>query len=245
MKANHYSLINYQLLVALFFISIISGLTSVRAQCPTVTNNLQSLCDVQSVLVGDLQAIDNGGGIVWYDSPTSTTPLSNSESLISGEDYYADDNTGSCGTRARVDVVIYKAPMGDPFQGFFLDDPTLATVGDLVATGNNVQWYLSASGGIPLNDSDILIDDTIYYADQENPDTGCRTSRLSVLVKVGNTPVPTGDMVQQFCTTPEYTPTVGDLIASGTNNWYISLFSALPLPLNTPWLMVKLITLQP
>ena len=234
MKANHYSLINYQLLVALFFISIISGLTSVRAQCPTVTNNLQSLCDVQSVLVGDLEAIDNGGGIVWYDSPTSTTPLSNSESLISGEDYYADDNTGSCGTRARVDVVIYKAPMGDPFQGFCLDDPTLATVGDLVATGNNVQWYLSASGGIPLNDSDILIDDTIYYADQENPDTGCRTSRLSVLVKVGNTPVPTGDMVQQFCTTPEYTPTVGDLIASGTNNWYISLFSALPLPLNTP-----------
>ncbi|WP_458627447.1 T9SS type B sorting domain-containing protein [Winogradskyella sp. PC D3.3] len=234
MKAKQYSFKRYPILLAFLIISIFCGLTKLNAQCPTVINSSQTLCDVQSLLVGDLQAIDNGGGIVWYDSPTSTVPLLNTDSLISGEDYYADSSSGTCGTRARVDITIYGPPIGDNFQGVCLDDPSLATVGNLVAAGNDVQWYLSPTGGTPLNDTDILMDNTIYYADQASPDGSCRTSRLSVLVLVGATPIPTGDMIQNFCVTPQYTPTVGDLEASGTNNWYISLFSALPLPPSTP-----------
>ena len=233
MKAKPQSFKTYPKLVVFLLLSITYGLTSLNAQCPTVINSLQSLCDVESVLVGDLEAIDNGGGIVWYETATSTVPLLNSQSLISGEDYYADDNTGTCGARARVDVIIYGQPTGQNFQGVCLDDPSLATVADLDATGNDVQWYLSPSGGLPLLDSTVLIDDTIYYADQANPDTGCRTSRLSVLVNVGFTPIPTGDMFQEFCVTPQFTPTVADLVASGSNNWYISLFSALPLSSTT------------
>ncbi|WP_179336090.1 gliding motility-associated C-terminal domain-containing protein [Winogradskyella costae] len=234
MKAKQYSFKRYPIQLAFLLISIFCGLTAVNAQCPTVTNSSQSLCDVQSVLVGDLQAIDNGGGVVWYDSPTSTVPLLDSDSLINGEDYYADDNSGSCGTRARVDITVYGPPVGDNFQGVCLDDPLLATVSNLIAIGNDVQWYLSSSGGAPLNETDILSDNTIYYADQASPDGSCRTSRLSVLVLVGSTPVPTGDMVQNFCVTTEFTPTIGDLVASGNNNWYISLFSALELPPSTP-----------
>ena len=234
MKAKQYSTISKPTLVVLFLLSFILGLTSVNAQCPTVTNNNQSFCDLESILVSDLVALDNGNGIVWYESATSTVPLSNLSSLIDGEDYYADDNSGTCGTRARVDVTIYSAPMGQNFQGVCLDDPSLATIADLVAVGNDVQWYLTASGGSPLDISTVLIDDTIYYADQANPDTGCRTSRLSVLVNVGFTPIPTGEMVQEFCFSSQFTPTVADLVASGTNNWYISLFSAAPLNESTP-----------
>jgi gliding motility-associated-like protein len=234
MRAKSQSFITFYQLSVFLLLLFTYGLSSVNAQCPTVTNSTQSLCDIESVLVGDLQAIDNGGGVVWYESATSTVPLSNATSLISGEDYYADDNTGMCGTRQRVDVIIYGPPTGQNFQGVCLDNPTLATVADLEATGNDVQWYLSPFGGVPLADNTILIDDTLYYADQANPDTGCRTSRLSVLVKVGFTPIPTGDAVQEFCVTPDFTPTVGDLVASGTNNWYISLFSAFALPNNTP-----------
>jgi gliding motility-associated-like protein len=234
MKAKPQSFKSYHKLVVFVLLSIISIFSVANAQCPTVINNLQSLCDVQSVLVGDLEAIDNGGGIVWYESATSTIPLSNSESLISGEDYYADDASGTCGTRARVDVIIYGPPVGSNFQGICLDDPSLATVADLVAIGNNVQWYSTASGGTPLSDTTILVDDAIYYADQENPDTGCRTSRLAVAVNVGFTPVPTGDTIQEFCISTGVVPTVGDLTASGNNNWYISLFSALPLSESTP-----------
>ena len=234
MKAKPQSFKTYLKLVAFILLSITYGLSTVNAQCPTVINSLQSLCDVESVLVGDLEAIDNGGGIVWYETATSTVPLLNSQSLISGEDYYADDTTGTCSPRARVDVIIYGPPTGQNFQGVCLDDPSLATVADLNAVGNDVQWYLTASGGIALNINTVLIDDTIYYADQANPDTGCRTSRLSVLVNVGFTPIPTGDAVQEFCVTPQFTPTIDDLVASGSNNWYISLFSALPLSSSTP-----------
>ncbi|MBU2920125.1 hypothetical protein KO504_02105, partial [Winogradskyella psychrotolerans] len=236
MKAKQQSLKCYYIYVTFLLISITSGLTYVNAQCPTVTNSSQVLCDVQSLLVGDLQAIDNGGGVVWYETADSTIPLSNTESLINGEDYYADDSTGSCGSRARVDITIYGPPVGNNFQGVCIDDPTMATVSSLIATGNDVQWYLTPSGGLPLDDSTILIDDTLYYADQASPDGSCRTSRLTVLVKVGSTSMPTGDMIQEFCVSPTSTPTVGDLVASGNNNWYISIFSALPLPLNTPLL---------
>ncbi|MDN3494070.1 T9SS type B sorting domain-containing protein [Winogradskyella bathintestinalis] len=234
MKAKEHSYKCYSVLVTFLLLLITCGLTSANAQCPTVIDNTQTLCDIQSVLVGDLQAIDNGGGIVWYETATSTTPLPNSASLISGEDYYADDNSGSCGARAQVTITIYGPPVGSPFQGVCLDDPTLATVASLDATGNDVQWYLSPSGGTPLNDTDILMDNTLYYADQASPDGSCRTSRLTVLVNVGATPMPTGDMIQNFCSTSGSTPTVGDLVASGNNNWYISLFSAFPLPTNTP-----------
>lgn len=179
-------------------------------------------------------ATDNGNGVVWYDTATSTEPLNNNAGLNNGEDYYADDNSGTCGTRQRVDVVIFGPPTGQNFQGICLDDPSLATVGDLVANGNDVQWYLQPSGGTPLDETTVLSDNTLYYADQSNPDTGCRTSRLSVLVNVGLTPVPTGEETQNFCVTDTFTPTVGDLVASGLNNWYSTLFSAVPLPLETP-----------
>ncbi|WP_299103403.1 gliding motility-associated C-terminal domain-containing protein [uncultured Winogradskyella sp.] len=234
MKAKKYSFKSYSILLAFLLISISGVLTSVNAQCPTVTESNQILCNTQSVLVGDLIATDNGGGIVWYDTATSTIPLSNSDNLINGEDYYADDSTGTCGARQRVDITIYIQPIGDNFQGFCVESASLATVGDLVAAGNDVQWYLSSTGGIPLNNTDVLIDEAIYYADQAIPDGSCRTSRLAVLVNVGLNPTPTGDMIQEFCISSGSTPTVGDLVASGNNNWYISLFSSFPLAPTTP-----------
>ncbi len=218
----------------LFVVCFLFGISNTTAQCPTVNNPTQSFCDTESVLISDLVAVDNGGGVVWYDTQTSTTPLNNAAGLNNGQDYYADDNTGSCGTRARVDVIIFGPPVGQNFQGVCLDDPTNATVADLIADGNDVQWYSQIAGGSPLNDSDILNDDTLYYADQSNPETGCRTSRLSVLVNVGSTPVPEGDTTQEFCISDTFTPTIADLVASGLNNWYPTLFSAVPLALNTP-----------
>ncbi len=51
------------------------------AQCPTVENNSQTLCNVESLFVSDLEAIDNGGGVAWFDTATSTTTLHPGSSL--------------------------------------------------------------------------------------------------------------------------------------------------------------------
>ncbi|WP_228850716.1 gliding motility-associated C-terminal domain-containing protein [Aegicerativicinus sediminis] len=206
---------------------------SVSAQCPTINENVQTFCDNESILISDLQATDNGGGIVWYDTPTSTTPYSPTEGLIDGEDYYADDSTGSCGTRERVDVVIYSAPLGSPFQGVCVEDLADATLEDLTAIGNDVQWYNTPSGGSPLPLTTQIFDDSFYYADQLNPVTGCRTSRLSVLVQVGYVPTPTGDSQQTFCNDPNNPPTISDIVVSGSVRWYNTNVSNTPLDPNT------------
>ncbi|HLA54811.1 MAG TPA: hypothetical protein VK623_01820, partial [Flavobacterium sp.] len=215
-------------------ITLFSGFTKSFAQCPTVTNSTQSFCDIQSPTISSLVATNNGNGLVWYATATSATPLSGASGLVNGEDYFADDNSGSCGIRQSVTVTIYSAPTGQNFQGVCVGTAADATISDLIAVGNNVQWYATSSSVTPLSPSTILTDNTIYYASQTNPVTGCETSRLSVFVNVGVVPVPTGPPVQQFCNLPGNTPTVGDLIASGANNWYPTSTSAVVLDLSTP-----------
>ena len=204
------------------------------AQCPTVTNLNQSFCDIQSPTVANLQAINNGDGIAWFETDVSTIPLALGTGLVNGEDYFADNSTGNCGTRIRVVVTVYSAPTGQNFQGVCVDFPSQATIASLSAIGNNVQWYNVPVGGSPLPSTTVLIQNTIYYANQTNPDTGCLTSRLSVFVSVGVVPVPTGSAIQIFCENPSNPPTVANLNATGNNNWYLTSTSALPLDIDTP-----------
>jgi gliding motility-associated-like protein len=209
----------------ILFLFTLGGL-QMYSQCPSIINANQSFCDLDGPTISDLEATDNGGGVFWYDTATSTTPIGGSEGLISGEDYYADDTTGTC-IREHVDVFIYGAPFGLNFQGVCVDDLNDATISDLNATGNNVQWYNAPVGGAVLSPTTVLNDNTIYYADQENPDTNCRTSRLSVLVNIGFVPVPTGNAIQEFCS--DQAPTVADLVAIGFTNWYANSGSVIPL----------------
>ena len=205
------------------------------SQCPTVTNPNQSFCDRQTPTVANLVALNNGGGVKWYLNATGGTVLLNATGLINGEDYFADDNTGACGTRQRVIVTVYSAPTGANFQGVCVTNANLATPSNpqFVITGNALQWYTVPNGGIALSNSAILTDNTIYYISQTNPDTGCETSRLQLFVNVGIVPVPTGNAVQEFCNNGS-PPIVSDLIASGNNNWYLTSTFGVPLDLSTP-----------
>ncbi|MCZ8169457.1 gliding motility-associated C-terminal domain-containing protein [Flavobacterium sp.] len=204
------------------------------AQCPTVTNASQSFCNTESPTIANLNAINNGGGVAWFSSTTSTTPLSSGAGLVNGATYYADNAAGNCGTRQPVTVTIYAAPTGQNFQGVCVDNPLEATIANLIANGNNIRWYTTPSGGTTLPTTTVLTDNTIYYASQTNPDTGCETSRLAVFVNVGVVPVPTGPAIQSFCLLPGNTPTVANLQASGLNNWYATVSSVVVLDPATP-----------
>ena len=63
------------------------------SQCPTVVNASQTFCNTQSPTIANLVATDNGNGVVWYATATSTTPLSSSVGLVNGAHYFADDNS--------------------------------------------------------------------------------------------------------------------------------------------------------
>ena len=227
MKSSFFKLIICLLLCLLSF-------SKSYAQCPTVDNKFQVLCNLESLFVADLEATDNGAGVAWFDTATSTTPLDPNLSLVNGENYFADSATGDCGSRQEVILTVLGPPVGANFQGVCVENANEATIANLNVTGNDVQWYLSESGGSTLDTDTVLNDETIYYADQSNPTTNCRTSRLAVLVNVGIVPVPEGEAFQQFCATSDNIPIVSDLNATGINNWYLSESSATPLDLNTP-----------
>ncbi len=145
----------------------------------------QSFCDIQSPTVADLQAIDNGSGIAWFATASSTTPLASGTGLINGEDYFLDNSAGDCGNRTSVIVSLYTAPIGQNFQGVCVSLQSEATLASLIVAGNNVQWYATSSSVSPLPLNTVLTTGSIYYAGQTNPDTGCLTSRLPVFVVVG------------------------------------------------------------
>lgn len=206
------------------------SLSGLYAQCPTVTNQNQSFCDNPYPTIASLMATDNGGGIVWYETAVSTTPLSNSIALIDGEDYFVSDISGSCTVRQRVVASVVSAPVVQPRTQGFCEE---STISDLQAVGNMVQWYAALSGGSPLNPNTIITDNTLYYASQINPITGCETSRRSVLALVRILPAPTGSTLQRFCSQPA--PTVSNLTANGNNiRWYLSPSSGVELNPTTP-----------
>jgi len=99
---------------------------------------------------------------------------------------------------------------------------TMPTVGDLVATGNAIQWYSASSGGAALPNSTALTNGN-YYASQSA--SGCESiSRVSVAVALTATAFPTivssiiGSALQS-----------GDILWSGNSsnswstesNWYV------------------------
>ena len=221
---------NYILLLFTFF----SGIYFSFAQCPTTDDLTPSFCDTESPTIGSLQATDNGSGFAWFASAGSTTPLASGIGLVNGENYFLDNSAGNCGTRIEVVVSLFTAPTGQNFQGVCVANQSDATIASLNAVGNNVQWYSSAFNGSPLPLSTLLTSSTIYYAGQTNPDTGCLTSRLPVFVVVNVVTVPSGQSAQFFCDEVDNPPTISDLVASGTNNWYLTATSALVLSPSTP-----------
>ena len=210
--------------------------TSLLAQCPTVTNATQTFCDTQVPTVASLQATNTGGGVRWYDTATSSTALSSITLLVSGEDYFADNNAGNCATRPRVVVTVNSTPrpVGNSFQGPCVENLNDATLQDFILAGTDIKWYQNPFGGSPLPLTTIIINGETYYASQTDLVTGCESLRKAVQAKIGLVPTPTGDPTQEFCNDPNNIPTIGSLVASGSNNWYSSIASSTPLDLTTP-----------
>ena len=218
----------------IFFFLLIITPEILYSQCPTVSNSTQSFCDSQTPKISNLQATDTGGGIRWYANAIGGIALSGTTNLVNGEDYFADSIAGNCAVRSSVTVTIYSAPTGSNFQGVCVSNIAQATPlnPQFNISGNNLKWYTSPTGGTAISNATILTDNGIYYISQTNPDTGCETTRFPLLVLIGLVPTPTGNSVQNFCSSS--IPTVAALVASGDNNWYISPDSDVILDLTTP-----------
>ena len=120
-------------------------------------------------------ATDNCDGIV-PGQTTTTLPITASTTIT----WTFTDSAGNSSTQTQ-DVIIQDTdpPTGDAQQSF----DTAATIADLVATGDNLQWYDAATDGNLLDSSAALTNGQVVYASQTV--NGCEsTDRLEVTVTI-------------------------------------------------------------
>jgi len=97
-----------------------------------------------------------------------------------------------------------------------------ATIENLVATGTNLKWYTTATGGTSLSTTTALTTSTYYVSQTLN---SCESVRTAVTINVNITLAPTAS-AQTFCNDTM----VSDLVATGTTlKWYDVLTNGIAL----------------
>ena len=157
-----------------------------------ITTVSQIYCASDSPTIENLDV--TGNNIVWYDSNTSTTPLTSSNLLIDGEDYWAaqTNSTTNCESsiRAVVNVTLTNPETpkilinGNEFCK--IDKPTLADLNANVTSTNNgtITWYDSFPNGILISLSEMLIEGSTYYAIDSTIDGCSSITPLEVTVSL-------------------------------------------------------------
>jgi len=172
-----------------------------------IAPQLQEFCNTATV--ADLQA--TGNNIRWYVDQNLTQELSPTSQLENGRIYFATQTLNGCeGPSLTVQVAInaVAVPRGDGEQGFC----TGATIADLVASGSDIRWFASATGGAALANTALIQNGITYFAEQQSGN--CRSaSRLAVRVTISSTDLPTAAANQTFCTGA----TVNDIAITGQN----------------------------
>ncbi|WP_051197446.1 Ig-like domain-containing protein [Flavobacterium soli] len=120
----------------------------------------------------------------WAD-PNATVTFPDPNAIASsGTFYIRAENANGCFVISPVSVVVnvVDAPTGDAAQSF----NNVATVADLDATGDGIQWYDAATEGTLLTSETPLVNGGMYFASQTVG--GCEsTMRLEVTVTIVST----------------------------------------------------------
>ena len=106
------------------------------------------------------------------------------------------------------------------------------TINNLTADGQNLKWYTTESGGIPISNSFIIPTNTYlaYYVSQTV--NGCESERSKAIIYIQNVENPIGQAIQSFyCSLPK----ISDLQVDNPQNlrWWSAPTSGSLLNLNT------------
>jgi len=216
------------LVKVLMFITLMGYYSKAVAQCPTVNDPNPSICDASGLTFSDLNvfATDNGNGIVWYDALTAGNAFADNELLLEGT-YYADDLTGTCGTRQSITVDFIVDPSGQNIEAIFCsnENPTVQTYIDQVLMpnippGGSVDVYVDFDLTTLAVSSDLLNTTEIFYVIFVDA-AGCESQ-----IEIGNSaifpapPNPTPPNPQDLCISGS--TTIADLNPGTTDvfSWY-------------------------
>ncbi|MCE7067401.1 T9SS type A sorting domain-containing protein [Dyadobacter sp. CY326] len=196
---------------------------------PGVANKTYTVGDPEEVLTA------TGTNLKWYAAATGGSPLASapkpSTATAGTKSFYVSQTLGNCESE-RAEIVVTVSACTPPAK------PGVAnktyTVGDpeevLTATGTNLKWYATATGGSPLasapKPSTATAGIKSFYVSQTVG--GCESERAEIVVTVSACTPPAKPGVANK------TYTVGDpeevLTATGTNlKWYAAATGGSPL----------------
>lgn len=166
-----------------------------------------------------------GENIQWYADATGGTALTAGTALMNGMTYYASQTVNGCESAERTAVTVTLTTTDAPAADDLLAFCYAATVADLTATGENLQWYTDATGGEAL-DVATAVSDNLYYVSQTV--NGCESTRTPVFVIVDLVAAPQGETTQVIEVTQGQIAMVGDITVNGVSIvWYASEADAL------------------
>ncbi|WP_051929467.1 T9SS type B sorting domain-containing protein [Flavobacterium sp. 83] len=178
----------------------------------------QNLCNIVNPTLANLEI--TGNNIKWYNSLLGGNSIPITTSLMTGFSYYASQSSNGCESE-RVSVFVNLLNIVKPSsfspQTFCIQQN--ATLNNITITGQNIKWYDALANGTLLSNTTQLQNGITYYASQTI--NGCESDRTPVLINIQNTPAPTGNTTQTFCTSQN--PTLVTIVVSGTAiKWYTS-----------------------
>lgn len=187
---------------------------------PTITG------DCTTSITTTPTATDICAGII---TATTSDPLTYSTPGNYTINWVYNDGNGNIENQTQnITITAVPLPTAASPQNFcFLQN---ATINDITITGQNIQWYDTATGGNLLNNSTAFVNGTTYYASQT---IGiCESDRIPVTITIYNTPAPTANPNQSFCSTQN--ATLNDIVISGSSIiWYTDTAQTTILPDST------------
>jgi gliding motility-associated-like protein len=169
-------------------------------------------------------ATDNCAGTI---NATTTDPLSYSLPGTYVIHWVYNDGNGNTVTQNQNVIITAPAlPTTINTQQVFCKTSN-PTISDIQITGQNIKWY-DAAGNI-LTSTAALINGQTYYASQTI--NGCESGRITIQVTVNETPKPTANTTQDFCSSAN--PTLANLVVTGTALQFYDAAGNV-LPLTTP-----------
>ena len=199
----------------------------------TFTNDAQLATPLAPIVVSPVIYCQNaiasaltasGSNLLWYTAATggmgSTSAPTPSTSVAGSTNYYVSQTLLGCeGTRAAITVTINAAPVA-PTVVTPVTYCQNATASALFATGSNLLWYTTVTGGIGSastpTPSTSVAGSTNYYVSQTL--LGCEGPRAAITVTINDTPNPLiiNTITQPTCNVATGSVTLSGLPTSGT-----------------------------
>ncbi|WP_430907708.1 gliding motility-associated C-terminal domain-containing protein [Maribacter sp. 2-571] len=161
-------------------------------QIPQLSDTEGAFCLIDDPTVADLNAfVVSGDNVIWFDAATNGNQFNETDALASGDYFAIEEDVNGCRSLASPPISITindnpaptLNPMGNELCG--VERPTIAELEAnlTVDNGLSVVWYNVMEAGTALNTTDLLLDNTTYYAATFDPATGCESNeRLEITV---------------------------------------------------------------